>query len=316
VTESNEATSVALAGDILKIQAFITAVLLIVSLVSAHAAERVIVPGNVIHITVLGYPELSMSVTVQKDGSTDYPLLSNIPIDGMTEGDLAELLQPILARLVERPKIFINIEEHIQLDVEVQGQVNRPGPYTVREPINLQGVLSLAGGATETANLRNISIIRETRSGASEINVDLIRFFRNREAESLPDIRSGDIIYVPVLTQSSLVRVMGAVRIPGRYQPAGDENVADMINLAGGLAPKGNMNRVVYITTSTGYHARRLIKLRDLINAGLTDDIPIVKPGDIIVVEEYNDWQRITWWVQMIRDAAYFVSAIVVLKSI
>lgn len=285
-------------------------------IIDANSAEPQIIPGNIIHITVLGYPELSKAVLVQQDGSTDYPLLSNIPIDGMTEHELSELLHPILARLVERPRIFISIAEHLQLEVLVEGQVTKPGSYTIKGPINLQGVLSVAGGVTKEADLRKITVIRRENDAYKEIPVDLYKFFADREKGDIPEMMDGDIVFVPIISTASTVRVMGAVRSPGPYITVKDENIADVINMAGGPLSSGNMNRITYITISEGRRITEKIRLKELINKGMTDQIPLAHPGDIIVVEEYNQWQKMSWWIQIIRDAALLMSSIVILTNL
>lgn len=283
---------------------------------AVDAADLQIKPGNIVHITVLNYPELSKAVFVREDGSTDYPLLAGVPIDGMTIHQLQEVLQPILARFVERPKLFINIADYLQLEVTVQGQVKNPGLHTVKGPINLQGVLSIAGGTTELADLRNIGIIRRGFDHQQGIQVDLYKFFMDRDNTPLPEITDGDIVFVPIVTSRSVVRVMGAVRAPGPYIPVQDESVADMINMAGGPVSAGNINRIQLISMRDGKLTSISLKLKDLINDGLTDQIPLVKPGDIIVVGEYAWWQKTRWWVDAFRDVAIIATSIVVLSRL
>lgn len=286
----------------------------IICLTEVYGAEIRTKPGNIVHITVLGYPELSKAVLVRRDGSTDYPLLANVPIDGMTVHQLQETLQPILARFVERPKLFISIAEYIQLEVTIEGQVANPGAHTVKGPINLQGALSIAGGTTQLADLRNVKINRLDYTSRRETTVDLYHFFSDPGKFAIPEIEDGDIIFVPMLSSTSLVRVIGAVRNPGLFNPVKAENLADMINLAGGSLQNGNMNRILHITTREGTAETKIIKLKKLINDGLTDEIPLAYPGDVIVVSEYYWWQETRWWVNMIRDMAVVFSSILILS--
>ena len=281
-----------------------------------NGAELQVKPGNIVHITVLGYPELSKSVLVRQDGSTDYPLLANVPIGGMTVHQLQEVLQPILVRFVERPKLFINIAEHVQFDITIEGQVLRPGPYTVKGPINLQGVLSVAGGTTKLADLRKIIISRRDYESQRQIVVDLHNFLQDAEGEALPEIQDRDIIFVPLMSSTSTVRVMGAVNSPGTYNPIKDNNIADMIYTAGGPSSNGNMRRVIYISFLEGKHKTEILNIIELINSGKNDKIPLVCPGDIIVVKENNWWQERSWWVNLVRDIALVLSSIVLISRL
>ena len=293
-------------------------IFIIIGFMNVQGAELQIKPGNIVHITVLGYPELSKSVLVRQDGSTDYPLLANVPIDGMTVHQLQEALQPILVRFVERPKLFINVAEHIQFDITIEGQVTRPGPYTVKGPINLQGVLSVAGGTTQLADLRNVTISRRDFDAHRDIVVNLNQFFVDPENSALPEIQDGDIIFVPIISSASSVRVMGAVQSPGTYNPFKDNNIADMIYLAGGPSHVGDMSQVIFITLNGGKHKTETIDLETLINNGETNQIPLVNPGDIIVVreKEYSWWHDRSWWVNLVRDIALVLSSVVIISRL
>ena len=282
----------------------------------AFGVEARIKPGNIVHITVLGYPELSQVVLVRQDGTTDYPLLANIPIDGMTVHSLHEMLQPVLVRFIERPKLFINIAEYRQISVTVEGQVSVPGVHIVNEPISLQGILSISGGVTGRADLRHITINRRELDSYREITVDMYQFYADRENAALPDIKDGDIIFVPLISSETSVRVMGAVQSPGSYIPKREENIADMINRAGGARPRGRMNDIIYLEYIDGKHERRKIKLRNLINSGQTDQIPIVHSGDIIVVSESQWYQEVSWYVHVLRDISLVLSSLVIISNL
>ena len=299
-----------------KIYFFLFLFFLSFSYKAAEGNELQIKPGNIVHITVLGYPELSKSVFVRQDGSTDYPLLANIPIDGMTVHQLQEALQPILVRFVERPKLFINVAEHVLFDITVEGQVNNPGPYTVEGPINLQGVLSIAGGTTQFAELRNITISRREFESQRELTVNLQQFFFDPKNATLPEIQDGDIIFVPMLSSASKVRVMGAVQSPGAYYPLRDNNIADMIYLAGGPRPEGDLSRVIYIRLQNGNYKTEMINLKNLINNGETNLISLVNPGDIIVVKEKDWWHQRSWWVDLLRDIVLILSSIIIISNL
>ena len=281
---------------------------------SISQAEQFIAVGNVVNITVLGYPELSKSVTVRQDGTTDYPMLANVPIEGMTMTELKELLFPLLTRYVERPRLFINISEYLMLQIMVLGEVKNPGPYQIRGPINLQGVISIAGGALNTADLQGIQIIRPVEEETQTISIKLRDYLKNDRAAQLPEIINGDIVIIPILTTESFVRVLGAVRNPGNYIPVDEKtNIVDMINLAGGVLPTGDLNHVSYIPSDRTEYEPKLIKVKKLWTSGKVEAIPRVKPGDIVIVSEYSKWQNYTVWAQIIYSVSILVSSAVIL---
>ena len=290
-------------------------ILVLIFVADSQSAEPRIVVGNVINITVLGYPELSTSVKVRRDGTTDYPLLAHVPIDGMTVTELSELLQPLLMKYVERPRLFINISEYLIMRVRIHGQVRNPGPYIVEGPINLQSVISVAGGSIEEADLQHVKIIRREMNKSVTLTYDFYDFLTQElEEATLPEIRDGDIVFVPMLTPDAYVRVMGAVRTPGTYLPRKGETIADMIYRAGGTNQEGNLNNVIFIHLEDDGYSRYKIRLEKILKSGQTDKLPQVNAGDIIIVLEYNSWEKITWWVSIFRDAVYLVSAFIFLS--
>ena len=297
-----------------------TVLILIVSLFilsEVFAIEENIKSGNVVNITVLGYPELSKQVLVRQDGTIDYPLLSNIPIDGLTTSELGELLSPILMRYVTRPHLFINISEYYILNIRILGQVDRPGTYKVEGPIDLQGALSQAGGPTENADLRNIKIVRSIKNVKTELTVDLFEAFRRDEHKAvIPEMMDGDMIIVPITTSESYVRVYGAVSRPGMYVPGIGTNLMDIINKAGGASAGADMNSINLIRRDNDSYQSTRIKLRNMIKKGEQDKIPLVNPGDIVIINQKSAWKNTSLWIMIFRDAVVLTSSIVILARI
>jgi len=291
--------------------------LLIVSAGSLQAEDRRIIAGDIINITVLGYPELSKSVVVRQDGTIEYPLLSNVPIIGMTQLELRELLFPVISRYVERPQLFLYLAEFSMVQFAIQGQVNNPGTYTVQGPLGLQSAISIGGGVTENANLNRITLIRKENFGQAEIQINLYDYFNeNKSWSDLTEIKSGDVVIIPTADINTFIRIMGAVNSPGTYLPLYGGNIADMINLAGGAKYEGNLDNIIYITHDQNHYTSQKVRLKKIIEDGLEEAIPLVKPGDIIIVNEYSDWSRFSWWVTLIRDFAIIASTLLILKTV
>ena len=75
--------------------------------------------------------------------------------------------------------------------------------------------------------------IQLNRSGKLIATIDLYDLLLRGDSSSVQSLESGDVIFVPVLNKQ--VSVDGAVRRPAKYELLGDENLADVIKLAGGL---------------------------------------------------------------------------------
>ncbi len=284
--------------------------------VTVLSTPSTIMVGHVINITVLNHSELSQSVVVREDGTTDYPLLSNIPIDGMSVAELSTFLMPIFTRYVERPLFFVNISDYRLLNIRVLGQVERPGPKVVRSPIGLQGVLAQSGGKNEEADLTNITILRHENNVSETIKVNLLTMVGDSSAYDDYEIRNGDVIIVPMYTFSSYVRVMGEVRLPGIYIPTRNETVLDMIYQAGGYSFGADDKVITHISYRDNKYSSQDINIRKLLKSGKTNQIPDIQPGDIIIVHRRQTWASFSFWAQTLRDVALLLSSIVLIQRL
>jgi polysaccharide export outer membrane protein len=82
--------------------------------------------------------------------------------------------------------------------VQIIGEVRAPAIYPLEDVDDLVGVLLVAGGPTEQANLRKVRVVRDDPGGgtvASEYDVDL--FLNRGIATQNPRCEPGDTIYVP-----------------------------------------------------------------------------------------------------------------------
>ncbi|MCP4407260.1 MAG: polysaccharide export protein [Gammaproteobacteria bacterium] len=141
-------------------------------------------PDDILSITVFGEPELSLKNTrVATNGRISFPLLGQIPVEGLTVTELeAELIRRLADGYLRRPRVIVAITEYRL--VYVNGEVKQPGGYSYRVGLTVHKAVTLAGGFTERASPKKITLIRENE-GDKPQNVDLS-----------DHLRPGDIITV------------------------------------------------------------------------------------------------------------------------
>jgi len=81
--------------------------------------------------------------------------------------------------------------------LSIMGQVNSPSDYQVSADSNLLDVLRLAGGPASDADLKRVIIIREKAGGERRLKVDLNYILEEGELDLLPQLLTGDTIFVP-----------------------------------------------------------------------------------------------------------------------
>lgn len=104
-------------------------------------------------------------------------------------------------------------EDLLQIDVQIWGQVNRPGQYSVPDRTNLIGLISWAGGPTESAKLKEILVVRPLAEQNRVHEVNIESFLRSGDPSLIPRLTPGDVVVVPATRSHSLTRWVGFVSV-------------------------------------------------------------------------------------------------------
>ena len=152
----------------------------------------------------------------------------------------------------------------VKKEIQVNGEIYRPGKYQLIEGESLQDFWDFSGGFTPLADINRITIERFSEEQARLILLDYDDYetdfeFLDRDIVTVPSKRDGNL----------QVTVVGAVFEPGRYTYTPPEKYLYYVNLAGGIDIERNSRNEVMIVDRYGNN-------RD-------PDLPIM-PGDTINV--------------------------------
>ncbi|MGL6275340.1 SLBB domain-containing protein [Aeromonas dhakensis] len=159
--------------------------------------------------------------------------------------------------------------------IYIMGEVFKPGAYEGREGDTFLDILANAGGPTRYAESRQIRLLRT--NGAVE-PIDLQAYTEGMQ-KNLPQIRPGDAIFVPEKTDINekswlkvapgrAVMVMGAVRIPGRYEWSDEMSLLDLIAHAGGPNERADIAKVQILTSEGGMATPTIFDLDKFLHQG------------------------------------------------
>ena len=154
--------------------------------------------GDAIAVTVQRFPDLNFSATIDLDGNILVPLLGKLQIAGLTLEAAQEKIRQGLNRFVVDPQLNMTLTGLRPAQITVTGEVLRPGYYGLAPGSQLLSALLAAGGATTSADLRNIVVRRRSPDGNSFIEQQVDLFTPLQNATSLPDLRlrDGDAVVV------------------------------------------------------------------------------------------------------------------------
>lgn len=114
-------------------------------------------PGDEVEIRVYGEPDLSMKFKVDTSGHVNYPYLGQVLLMGHTTTEVAELLTRGLKHgVLLDPMVTVNVTTFRQ--VFVAGEVAHPGGYEYQPGLTVEKAVALAGGFTDRAARRDISL--------------------------------------------------------------------------------------------------------------------------------------------------------------
>jgi polysaccharide biosynthesis/export protein VpsN len=138
-------------------------------LIAAQAPETAVVPqrstyalgpGDEVNILVFGEPELSQRLKIAVNGRMNFPFLGEIAAAGLTTTELEKRIgDGLRGDFLLDPKVSVTVTEYRPFFVN--GQVKNPGSFPYQPGLTVRKALSLAGGLTERASEKRVSIISE-----------------------------------------------------------------------------------------------------------------------------------------------------------
>lgn len=157
---------------------------------AALAGDYRIGIDDVLDVAVWNVAELQKTVPVRPDGKISLPLVNDIVAAGLTPMELREQLTKAMATFVQNPDVSVVVREIRSQKVSVIGQVRTPGRYDLKGPATVLDALALAGGVTEFAARRKITVLRSAQR---------LRFDYDAAVSQGRNllIQPGDIVVVP-----------------------------------------------------------------------------------------------------------------------
>lgn len=118
--------------------------------------------GDSIRISVHGEPDLTMDVRLSESGIVNYPFLGDIRVTGMTVGQLERTIdRGLRGDYLVAPDVRVLVTAYRYFFVN--GEVRSPGGYPYVPGLTVRQAVTLAGGFTERASSRRITLFRETQ---------------------------------------------------------------------------------------------------------------------------------------------------------
>lgn len=168
--------------------------------VQGGTPDYVIGPADVLEIKVRSDSTLDSTVLVRPDGKITVNLISDVQAAGLTTMQLAERISTALDKYYTTgpPPIFVFLAEMKSKVVYIEGRgIAKSGPIPLTGPLTIMQLISMAGGVTEYAKVREIKVFREVNGVTTAIPFNYETFRSEKDLAQNIVLRSGDIVDVP-----------------------------------------------------------------------------------------------------------------------
>lgn len=187
---------------------------------SEHNPEYTLQYSDSINVKYQYTPELDQVVVIGPDGRATIAGVGTMVGRGRTleqfKQDLTKLSE---ARLV-KPIISVSLKDYVKPQVYVEGEVNTPGRVELRTDISVLDAIALAGGFKDSGAKSNVLLLRpDPSNGVQTRVVNLTHFLQSHHLEEVPQLRSGDVIYVSATKFSTLQKIVHLGAFGAIYNP-------------------------------------------------------------------------------------------------
>ncbi|WP_105172112.1 SLBB domain-containing protein [Pseudoalteromonas sp. T1lg24] len=185
------------------------------------------------------------------------------------------------------------VRQDAKSSIYVLGQVGAPGRYAFDKSLHFLDIISAADGPTDDADLRNIRVTHRngTQSRVSKLNLAL--YFETGDETLFPRVLPGDTIFVPEKSKDWLrqpkdqvVRIMGAIKQPGRYSFDDSMSLLDVLAEAGGPTSDALISKIVVINHGCCKEQSRRFDLEKFIKQPNSANIPLLRAGDTVYIPD------------------------------
>lgn len=188
-------------------------------------------PGDELIVAIFGRSQAEFAFTVNEEGFIKPTGGSRIYLKGLTLEKAKRLVRQRFSQYYSfAPEQFaLTVNAARTITVNIFGEVENYGSFTVSAINTAFNALVAAGGPTEIGTVRKIKVIR-----GKEVKIlDVYDFLFDPTVQYDFFLQNNDIIQVPV--SDKIVDIKGAVKRPFKYELIEGEDLVDLIKYAGGL---------------------------------------------------------------------------------
>lgn len=205
-------------------------------------------PGDELLITLYGASEESYTVQLSREGTIKIDRLAPIFLSGLSISEAKKRLTErfsviytgLLASANDPSKVLLtlSLQNARSVVVNITGQVENPGTYTLSAYTSVLNALYAAGGPNQVGSYRVVKLLRD---GKIFKEIDLYDFFAGGKLPSIY-LQDQDVLQVPAF--DSQVELKGAFKTTGYFELKKEESLLEVLRFSGGFLSDGYKEQV------------------------------------------------------------------------
>src|SRR5580658_8143183 len=217
--------------------------------------DYVLGPGDSVSINLWGGVSQRLRRVVDGEGRIALPEAGFVQVSGRSLGDVQRLVQTSLQSQFRDVQADVSLARLRTIRIYVVGDVERAGAYDISSLSTPLNAVFMAGGPTSRGSLRTL---RHYRGSTLVQEVDVYDLLLHGIRNGVERLQSGDTVLVPPL--GGEISVEGMVRRPAIYELHGEKNLAEALELAGGVLTSGTL-RHVDVERVQAHESRTMLRL-------------------------------------------------------
>lgn len=166
-------------------------------------ADYVLQPQDVIKVQVFQEEDINKQgdgLSISQECTVSLPLIGTISLKDRTVRQAEEIIRALYDKdYIVNPQVSVTVLKYAERTVNVVGSVTTQGriQFPQERGLSIVDAISLAGGPTRLADLKQVRLTRKNANGVSETTTVDVSAMMKKGGTDLVMLQVGDIVFVP-----------------------------------------------------------------------------------------------------------------------
>ncbi len=201
-------------------------------------------PYDELIIDIYGISEITYNLTINPDGMIRIPNYGPLRVGSMSLDEAKSKIKLSLSKIYPeirsgKTKLYVSVGQIRSIQVNLVGEVTRPGTYALPSLSTIMHALYVSGGPNTIGSYRDIELIRNAKTVQRFDVYDYLLSGKN-----INNILLQDDDVIRILPYKKRVALKGAIKRQAYFDVLENESAAKVVEYAGGLSDDANKESI------------------------------------------------------------------------